>query len=174
MKFTIEMLTRRVDYARFSRVYFSEALNSELVAAIDLKQRTLRERSDLPDGKQRMRLYIAPRVDVPAVIEKLIEGHAIGYEEVTVFDPAARHAHATIHTPAPDLLQVSAETQFLEELDGIRTRIELQVRVKIIGIGAMIERFVGNETRKRYVLVERCLQRFVDENRDLAGATLPA
>jgi hypothetical protein len=173
MKFNIEMLTRRVDYARFSRVYFSEAFSGELVTAIDLKQRTLRERSDLPDGKQRICLYIAPRVDVPAVIEKLIEGYTVGYEEVTVFDPAARHALATIRTPAPDLLQVSAETQFVEESDAVRTRIDLQVRVKIIGIGAMIERFVGNETRKRYVLVERCLQRFVDENRDLAQATLP-
>lgn len=167
MKFSIEMLTRRIDYARFSAVYFSEAFNRELVTAIDLKQRTVRERTELPDGKQRISLYIAPRVVVPEMIEKLIQGYTVGYDEVTLFDPSARRAYATIHTPADELMQVGAETLFVEEPEGVRTRIELQVRVKIIGIGAMIERFVGNETRKRYEKVERCLQDFVDAGRDL-------
>jgi hypothetical protein len=34
--------------------------------------------------------------------------------------------------------------------------------VKIFGIGSMIERFVANETRKRYETVERVLQQFID------------
>jgi hypothetical protein len=168
MTCVIEMLTRRVDSARLSRVLYSEPFNRELVSAIDLKERVVRERTEQPDGKLLLRAYIAPRVEIPAVIEKLVKGHAIGYEETIMFDPAARHARSSIQTPVGDMFQVSADTYFSDVPDGVRTRIELHVKVKMFGVGRIAEKFVCNETQKRYVIVERELQRYIDENRDRA------
>ncbi|MET0386481.1 MAG: DUF2505 family protein [Polyangiales bacterium] len=169
MKVVIEMLTKRVDYARFRQVYFSEAFNQELVTAVNLKERTVREHTQLPDGRERLRTYIAPKVDLPSFIAKLVEGFEIGYEEVTVFDPATRHADVAVHTAGGDRLHVAAQTQFSEEGDGIRTRIDLEVRVKLLGIGSMIERFMVKETVARYQVVERELQRFIDAGADRAA-----
>lgn len=168
MTCVIEMLTRNVDSARLSRVLYSEAFNRELMTAIDLKERVVRERSEQPDGKLLLRTYIAPRVDIPAVIEKLVKGHTVGYEETIMFDPAARHARSSIVTPVGDVLQVAAETSFSDTPQGVRTRIELKVKVKMFGVGGMVEKFVCNETQKRYVIVERELQRYIDEGRDRA------
>jgi hypothetical protein len=83
-----------------------------------------------------------------------------------VVDPAARHAHSSIQTPVGDVFQVSADTYFSDVPDGVRTRIELQVKVKMFGVGGIAEKFVCHETQKRYAIVERELQRYVDENRD--------
>ena len=166
MTVRINLLTHGVSYARFSRVYYSEAFQGELVHAINLKERTVRERQELPDGKQRFVVYIAPRVELPSIFASLAHGYAIGYEETTLFDPIARRAESTVKTPGGDLLQVAAETLFSECAGGVQTEILLTVRARILGIGSAIERFVINETRKRYALVERALQAYVDEGRD--------
>jgi hypothetical protein len=165
MDFVIEMLTQRVTYARFRHVYYSEPFHVHLAPEIQLKERTLRERVMLPDGKERIRVYIAPRVELPSMIAKLAEGYAVGYEETTLFDPEARLADVRIQTPAGNLLQIAAQTLFSESAAGVHTRIELSVRAKIFGVGSMAERFVAAETRKRYEHVERVLQRYIDENR---------
>jgi hypothetical protein len=167
MSFEIEMFTRGVDYARFARMYYGEPFQGALVHAINLKERKVLEREALPDGKQRFVVYIAPRVELPAIFASLAHGYAIGYEETTLFDPVARRAQSFVKTPGGDLLRVSAETLFSESASGVHTKINVAVRAKILGISAPIEKFVANETRKRYALVERALQTFLDEGRDL-------
>lgn len=166
MDFTIDMLTKRVDYARFRHIFYSEPFHQFLAPQIQLKERTLRERVTLPDGKERISVYIAPRVELPAVIAKLVDGYAVGYEETTLFDPEARFADVQIQTPAGNLLQLAAQTRFSEVPEGVRTRITLSVRAKMFGVGAVAERFVASETRKRYEVVEQVLQRYVDEALD--------
>lgn len=167
MTFEITMFTRGVDYARFARMYYGEPFQTALVHAINLKERTVLEREELPDGKQRFVVFIAPRVELPAILASLAHGYAIGYEETTLFDPVARRAQSSVKTPGGNLLHVSAETLFSESASGVHTNINVAVRTKILGISRAIEQFVANETRKRYALVERALQAFLDEGRDL-------
>ena len=167
MDFTIEMLTQRVRWERFRHVYYSEPFHQSLAPVIHLRERSLRERVTLPDGKERIAVYIAPRVELPAMIAKLVEGHVVGYEETTLFDPEARFADVKIQTPGGSLLQIAAQTRFSEEAQGVRTRITLSVHAKLFGVGGVAERFVAAETRKRYEVVERFLQSYVDEGRDL-------
>lgn len=166
MTYDINLFTRGVDYARLSRVYYSESFQSALVQAINLKERTVRERRELPDGRQRFVVYIAPRVELPSMLASLAHGYAIGYEETTLFDPAARRAESVVKTPGGDLLSVSAETLFSESAEGVHTDIKLRVHAKILGVGSAIEKFVANETRKRYAVVERALQQYLDAGRD--------
>lgn len=167
MKVTIEMLTKRVDYARFAKIYYSEDFNIGLAEAVNLKERVVRERVEQADGKLHLRVYIAPRVHLPALIEKLAAGYTIGYEESIDFDPQAKHARIQLAVPGP--MELEAHASFHEEPEGIRTRIALDVRVKIFGVAAFAEKFIVHETQGRYRVVERELQRYVDERRDLAA-----
>jgi hypothetical protein len=167
MSVDIKLFTRGVDYARFSRVYYSEAFQSALVQPINLKERTVRQRQELPDGKQRFVVYIAPRVELPAMFASLAQGYAIGYEETTLFDPSARSAQSSVKTPGGDLLHVAAETLFSESPSGVHTDIKLAVHVRILGVGGAIEKLIVRETQKRYAIVERELQQYLDDGRDL-------
>ena len=169
MKHVIELRTDGVDYARFWRAYFSESFNLELIPAVGLAERSVRERTMLPDGRERICLHVVPRVQLPAWAAKLAQGASLGYDEETVFDPAGRRAHTTVRTPGRDLLRVSAEVSFSERAAGVDTRLELDLQAKLLGVGGIIERFVARETEARYRIIERTLQRFVDEQRDRAG-----
>jgi hypothetical protein len=167
MKFTVEMLTRRVDYLRFRQVYFSESFNREIMKAVNLQERSTQERVVGDDGKERMRMRIVPKITLPGVIQKLLEGHPISYDEITVFDPQARQASFAIESLARDTVQVTGQLRFLDEGDGVRFRFEGDARVKVFGLGGLIERFLVGEVKSRYALLEQALQRFVDEGRDL-------
>ena len=46
--------------------------------------------------------------------------------------------------------------------------------MKIFGIGKVIERFIVSEVKKRYTLVERFLQTYLDEGRDRTALSVPA
>jgi hypothetical protein len=173
MKAVIETLTRGADCARFRRIFYtSEAFNQEITSAAHLKERVVREHVQLPDGKEHSRLYIVPRVDLPAIIEKVAAGYAVAYEETSLFDPATRTANLAFHTTANDLLRLSAVTQWFDEPAGVHMHIELDVHVKLFGVAGLVERFVIGETRKRYEAVERVMQKCVDDGHglDLAHA----
>lgn len=162
MKHGIEMWTRGIDYERFQRVYFSESFSSALLSPADLSERSVRAREVLPDGKERIRLHIVPRVNLPAWIQKLARGLSLAYEEDTVLDHVARSAQSVVHTPGRDLLRVSAATTFREEPDGLRTQIELDLRVRLPGLATALERFVARETEARYRVIERTLQSYLE------------
>ncbi len=167
MKFTVELLTRRVDYLRFRQVYFSEKFNQEVMRAVNLLERSTQEHVTAADGTEHIRVRMVPKVALPGPIAKLLGNNLISYHELTVFDPQARHARFAIESPAGDTVQVTGDVRFLDELDGVRLRFEGDARVKVFGLGGIIERFLISEVKTRYGLVEQALQRFVDEGRDL-------
>jgi len=165
MKFVIEIVTRGVDYLRFRQTYHSEAFNQEVAAAANLKERSLKELVALPDGKERRRVLVVPTVSVPAPLLKILNGKPLSYEEVTVFDPVTRSATYAIESAAGDKLNVTGIARFIEEGGGVRLRFEGDAVVPIFGLGGIVERFIVREVKGRYEIVERLLQRFVDEAR---------
>jgi hypothetical protein len=166
MKFVVEIMTRGVDYPRFRRAYHSEEFNQEVAAAANLKERSLREFVTDPDGKERRRVLVVPRVNLPAAFEKLLNGRPISYEEVTVYDPATRSASFAIESPAGDRVSVTGQARFTDVPEGVRLCFEGAAEVKAFGVGGLIERYIVREVKTRYELVERLLQRFVDDGRD--------
>ena len=165
MKFVIEIVTRGVDYTRFRQTYHSEAFNQEVAAEANLKERSLKEHVTQPDGKERRRVLVVPTVNLPSAFLKILNGRPISYEEVTVFDPATRSATFDIESVAGDKLSVTGIARFIEEGGGVRLRFEGEAVVHVFGVGGIVERFIVQEVKGRYAIIERLLQRFVDEGR---------
>jgi hypothetical protein len=165
MQFVVEIVVRGIDYPTFRRVYYSEEFNDDVAQAAKLKERGQLEHVTLPDGKERRRVRVVPRVSLPAAVQKLLNGQAISYEETTVFDPVTRSATFSVQSPAAEVVQVTGVARFLEETGGVRLRFDGEAKVKVFGIGGMAERFIVNEVRSRYEVVERLMQKFVDEGR---------
>jgi hypothetical protein len=165
MQFVVEIVVRGIDYPTFRRVYYSEEFNDDVALAAKLKERGQLEHVTLPDGKERRRVRVVPRVSLPAAVQKILNGQTISYEETTVFDPVTRSATFSVQTPAADAVQVTGVARFLEEDGGVRLRFDGEALVKVFGIGGMAERYIVNEVRSRYEVVERLMQKFVDEGR---------
>lgn len=174
MKFTIEMVARRVEFERLTEVYFSEAFNKAVIPAANLRDRTLLEERILDDGREYRKVRYAPRVALPGPIRKFAGGNEIeqliDYNEITVFNRAARTATLEIESLAGETIQVAGNVRFIEEKDGVRMKFEGEARVKIFGLGKVIERFIVSEVKKRYALVESFLQTYLDKGRDQAAS----
>jgi Protein of unknown function (DUF2505) len=166
MKFVVEIVTRGVDFPRFRRAYHSEEFNQEVAKAANLEERSLQEFVRLPDGKERRRVRVVPRVSMPAAFQRILNGAAVRYEEVTVYNPATRSASFAIESNAGEKLHVTGEARFIEADDGVRLRFEGDAEVKVFGVGGLVERFLVREVTARYELVQSLLQRFLDEKRD--------
>jgi hypothetical protein len=162
MQFSVELFARGATFDRVSGLYFSPAFNEAVAQAANLIERKERERTVSPDGTERTRIRIVPRVALPAAIQKLLKGQAIHYDEITVFDPKARRATLSIRSIAGKTVQVNGNIDFIEEPAGVRLRFAGEALVKIFGLGSMIERYLVSEVKARYSLVEPVLQRFVD------------
>ena len=76
-RFSVEVMTRGVDYPRFAQAYVSEAFNEQVKRANKLRERTLIEAELLDDGRQRKRVRIVPEVHVPEALQKTLAEHVI-------------------------------------------------------------------------------------------------
>ena len=170
MKFTVEMVVRRVKFERLIQVYFSQAFNQAVIPAANLRISNLVEEKILDGGREYRKVRYAPRVNLPGPIRKFAGGdeieQLIDYCEITVLNRPARTATLEIESVAGDTIQVSGNVRFQEQGDGVRMKFEGEAKVKIFGIGKVIERFIVSEVTKRYALVERFLQTYLDEGRD--------
>jgi hypothetical protein len=165
MKFGVEIVARGIDFPRFRQVYYSEEFNRDVAEAVKLKERTQQEYVRLPDGKERRRVRVVPRANLPASFQKLLNGKPLHYEETTLFDPATRSATFSIESAAGETVAVTGLIQFSEEPGGVRVRFEGEARVKIFGLGALAERYIVGEVKGRYEVIQRLLQKFIDEGR---------
>jgi hypothetical protein len=168
MNFSVEIVTHGVDYTRFRRAYNSEQFNREVAKAANLQERTLLEHVKEPDGKERKRIRIVPHISLPAAVQKLFPNGQFSYDEVTVLDTQARTATYAIETPIGDKIQVTGRARYLEEGGGVRLVFEGEAKVKIFGVGSLVERYLVGEVTARYKLVEGLLQTFINEGRDVS------
>jgi Protein of unknown function (DUF2505) len=166
MQFVVEIVVRGIDYPTFRRVYYSAEFNDDVAQAAKLKERGQLEHVTLPDGRERRRVRVVPRVALPGPVQKILNGETISYEETTVFDPATRSATFSLESTAADAVQVTGVARFLEEDGGVRLRFEGEAKVKVFGVGGLAERYIVGEVRSRYEIVARLMQQFVDEGRD--------
>jgi hypothetical protein len=172
MQFVVEIVVKGIDYPTFRRVYYSEEFNQDVAQAVKLKERGQLEHVVLPDGKERRRVRVVPRVSVPAPVQAILNNQPISYEEITVFDPATRSATFNVESVAAEKVQVTGVARFLEENGGVRLRFEGEAKVKVFGIGGLAERYIVGEVRSRYEVIAGMMQKFVDEGRDAKTTAL--
>ena len=165
MKFAVEISVRGIDYPTFRRVYYSEEFNKQVAEAVKLKERYQLEHVVLPDGKERRRVHVTPRAQVPGPVQKILNGQNIAYEETTVFDPKTRSATFSIESAAGETVKVTGLARFVEETGGVRLIFEGDAAVKVFAIGGIAERYIIGEVKGRYETMERLLQQFVDEGK---------
>jgi hypothetical protein len=168
VKLAMEMRTENVDFARYHAVYFSEEFNLLAMGAAKLKRREMRRQETLPDGRESRSVRMVPDVALPGVIAKLTAGRDIEYRENTVFDPKTRTARIDIKSIAGDLVKVGGDVRFVEERGGITLHFDGEVRIRVFGIGGLIEKFIVAQVRERYAAVSKVLQQYLDDDRRAA------
>ncbi len=162
VKFSIDMLTRRVSFDRWRSVYNSQEFNDYVRAETRVRDRTIVSFETLPSGQEKRRLRVVPDVNLPGPVRKLVGDSEIVYHEITVYDPKTRTARLDIETEATDKVKVGGDVRYILTDDSVRVQFDGEVSVSVFGVGGIIERFIANEVKQRYASLEKLLQEYVD------------
>lgn len=162
MKFSVEIVGRGANLEQVRSIYFSQSFDDEVAKAANLLERKQREHVVRPDGTERTRTHVVPRLALPAAIQKLLRGQVVSYDEVVDYDPQLQRARFSIRSLAGKAVQVNGEIHFIEEPAGVRLRFDGEARIHLFGVGGMLERYLVGEVTARYSRAQHVLQSFID------------
>ena len=103
---------------------------------------------DAATGKRRSR--IEPKVDVPAVIRKIL-GDSVSFVEAGIYEAAAnRYEFRVIPNTLAEKLKITGTMVVRAQGDHTERIVNFDVQAKIFGVGKVLEAFIEKSTRERY------------------------
>ena len=97
------------------------------------------------------RVRVVPKQDAPAAIQKLVGGKLAYVEEGTFDKTAKRYRFKVVSGAMADKVRTDGELR-IEPVGDKRVRrvFDMNVEVKIFGVGGMVESFVGKSLQENY------------------------
>ena len=152
MKFTCANIFNTDTETYWTRIFFDPAYNSALyLEALGFKGFEILELTGEPGGDRMRRMKTEPKTQAPAVVEKLIGG-SITYSEVGHFDAkTGKWTYVITTSKLSDKIKISG-TLWVEPRGDkkIERFCEIDIEVKVFGVGGAIEKFVADTTRESY------------------------
>ena len=165
MKFTVRN-TFNTDVDTYWReIFFSEEYNSRLYAeALGFKGFELIELTGSTGERRTRTMRTEPAADAPAVVRKLI-GDSLTYTERGTWEPETKLWSYAIETnKLSDKVYIGGTLWAEPRGDGRCERIaEIEIQVKVFGVGGAVERFIEKTTRDSYVKAAKFTNEFIDE-----------
>jgi hypothetical protein len=149
MKFRVEHIFLGIDLVGYEALYFDEEFNQALCTACKLERGL--QNLTIKDGKLTRAVRVAPDREIPAPAAKVLGSNKIEYiEHVQYALGSYRGKWHTVSSIMTDKVESSGTFGFDTHRDGVLRWVEGEVKVKLFGIGAIAERFIGNDIEKSY------------------------
>ncbi len=164
MKFTVRnQFDTNVD-TYWNEIFFSEEYNSRLYReGLGFKGFELIELTGEKGQRRTRKLRTEPAADAPAVVRKLI-GDSLSYTETGSWDPATKVWSYSISTSKlSDKIRIGGRLWAEPRGDKLERIAEIEIEVKILGVGGTIEKFLEKTTRESYVKATDFTNRFIAE-----------
>jgi hypothetical protein len=150
MKFVAEHTFRGITAPDYEKLYFDEAFNEALCKALNL-DRTLVKRED--NGKHLHRVVkVAPRDrEIPGPVQKILGSSRIEYAEHIDYDwGTLTGTWKSVSSIMTDKIETKGIFRFDTNSDGVKRVVEGDIKVKVFGVGGVIERFIVADIEKSY------------------------
>jgi len=152
MRFTLKHLIETDAETFWNKLFFDEEFNRSLCSG-HLKFRTFRT-LDLkrePNGVITRRTENSPAADVPKIIAKAL-GDTVSYIEEGRFDPTSKKwSFSAIPGVAANKIHSVGELWVETRGDKrIERFVEIDIQVKIFGIGSLVEQLIEKNSRELY------------------------
>ena len=149
MKFAIADTFQGISLTAYEALYFAEDFNVALCLELSL-ERSLVEFS-FKDGMLRRVTQVVPSRDIPGPVAALMGGGRLEYTEHVEYRAGSmRGTWKTVPSLMRDKVDSHGTFQFAAEGDAVVRRIEGEVKVKVFGIGGVVERFVVADVERSY------------------------
>ncbi|MBI5508530.1 MAG: DUF2505 family protein [Deltaproteobacteria bacterium] len=161
MKFRAEHSFRGISLADYEQLYFNEDFNAALCKAVKLARAL--EKRDLKDGKLSRVVRVGPDREIPPPVAKLLGASRIEYtEHLTYTFRSYNGVWHTVSSVFTDKIDSRGTFGFSAVKDGVTRVVEGDIKVKVFGIGGVIERFIVADVERSYKDAAQFTQRFID------------
>ncbi len=165
MKFKSEYTFRGIDLNDYEKLYFNEDFNIELCATLKLA----RELVDLKaDDNQIVRVVkVGPDRTLPGPVAKIVGSDRIDYEEHIRYTFGSYKADwHTVSSVMTDKIDSRGTVEFKKAgSDGVTRIVSGEIKVKIFGVGKVVEKVIVAETEKSYADAGGFTQAWIDKAR---------
>jgi hypothetical protein len=150
MKFLAEHTFRGITLPDYEKLYFDEAFNVALCKAVNL-DRTVLKRDEKGSHLSRS-VKVSPRDrEIPGPLVKVLGSSRIEYTEQVEYDFGTfKGTWKTVSSVMTDKVDSSGTFRFETAGDGVKRVIEGEIKVKVFGVGGVIERFIVADIEKSY------------------------
>ncbi len=164
MKFTVrDVFDTDVD-TYWNELFFSEEYNSRLYReGLGFKGFDLLELTGETGQRRTRKMRTEPAADAPAVVRKLI-GDSLTYTETGTWEPSTKMWTYRIETnKLSEKIRIGGRLWAEPKGSKMERVAEIEVEVKILGVGGTIEKFIEKTTRESYVKATAFTNRFIAE-----------
>ena len=149
MKFHVEHTFQGVSLAQYEHLFFDEAFNIALCKAVKLA-RNLESRT-VEGGRLERACRIGPDREVPAPVAKIIGAKRIEYTEHLDYTMGSfKGVWKTISSVLTDKVESAGTFTFEGRGNDVVRLVDGDVKVKIFGLGSVVERFIVADVERSY------------------------
>jgi hypothetical protein len=165
VKFTVRHVFNTDVDTYWNQIFFNPEYNERLYKqALGFKDFQILELTGEPGQRRTRKMRTEPKAEAPAVVKKLI-GDSLSYTETGSLDPATKIWTYAIQTSKlSDKVHIGgrlwAESRGDKKLERIA---EIEIEVKIFGVGGVVEKFIESTTRESYENATRFTNQFIAE-----------
>jgi hypothetical protein len=167
MKFRCEHVFRGIELGAYETLYFDEPFNIALCQATGLGRALVK--LEKKDGRLERAVKVTPQRELPGPMAKIIGSGTFEYTEFLDYHLGS---FAGTWRTEPGMLKdkiLSAGTfSFAAVPGGVRRVVAGEVKVKIFGLGGVLEAFVVADVEKSYARAAEFTQRWVEQGQATA------
>ncbi len=162
MKFTTETTFRGISLQDFEKLYFDEAFNKALCERVNLARTVVKFESD--DAKLHRVLRVGPDRELPGAVKKVLGTDRLEYEERLDYRWGTYKAQwETVPSVMASKVDARGTISFAESGGAVRRVAEGEIKVKLLGVGGLIEKLVVADVEKSFKDAADFTQRWIDE-----------
>jgi hypothetical protein len=148
----------------WERIFFEPAFVAALHVELGFETFEVLELETLPDGRIRRVARAIPPVHAPAALKKRLD-QTLSYVDEGVYDPRTHEwSFRTIPGIFADSIYVGGRIYVLAHAQGAEHVCELEARVSVFGIGAMVEKILEKNTRESFAVTARFVSSWADQH----------
>lgn len=161
MKFEIRHLFSAISLEDYEQLYFDEPFNIELCRAVELDRELVSR--ELNRDKLTREVRISPRGrTIPAPVAKALGGSRIEYVEKIDYRFGTFEGHwESISSLMTDRISSTGTFRFEAVSTGIYRVIVGEVRVRVLGLGKVIEKAIVDDVKRSYIDAARFTEQWI-------------